>query len=300
MYCVTGAFSYSGSYIARHLLARTNRLLTLTQTPVPAPADGRITVSPFHFDDPPRLQAALRGVKVLFNTYWVRFSRPGLTYADAARNTTILFEAARAAGVERIVHFSITHPSADSSIPYFREKARLEQALRDSGVSHAILRPTLLFGGRDILVNNIAWSLRRLPVFGVFGNGRYRLQPIHVNDLALAAVALGERRENRVVEAAGPETFAFVDLVRLVARAIGKRPFILPVPATAGYLVTRLIGALQRDIFLTRYEVAALMGNLLCTDGPPLGTAKLSEWTARHAASLGQTYARSGSRRAGS
>ena len=121
---------------------------------------------------------------MLYNTYWVRFNYGSFSHAAAVENTLALFAAARQAGVGRVVHLSIANPSEDSPLEYFRCKARLERALRESGLSYAILRPTVLFGGQDILINNIAWMLRRLPVLGVFGDGRYRLQPIYVDDLA--------------------------------------------------------------------------------------------------------------------
>ena len=86
------------------------------------------------------------------------------------------------------MHISITNPSLDSPLPYFRGKAILEKEIRASGISHAIVRPTVLFGKEDILINNITYLLRRLPVFAIPGSGDYRLQPIYVEDLAEIAV----------------------------------------------------------------------------------------------------------------
>ena len=121
---------------------------------------------PFHFDEPHRLRDVLRGVTGLINTYWVRFDHPLFTHEQAVANTKVLFSAAREAGVRRIVHVSITNPDRTSDLPYFRGKAELESALQSSGVSYCILRPTVLFGKEDVLVNNIAWALRHLPVAG--------------------------------------------------------------------------------------------------------------------------------------
>ena len=137
---------------------------------------------------------------MLYNTYWVRFNHAKFRQVDAVRNTLALFRAAREAGVQRVVHLSITNPSEDSPLEYFRSKATLEKALMDSGLSYAILRPTVLFGREDVLVNNIAWLLRRFPFFGVFGDGSYRLQPMYVDDMAKLAVEEGLRTDNRVVE----------------------------------------------------------------------------------------------------
>jgi NADH dehydrogenase len=212
-------------------------------------------------------------------------------HADAVQNTLTLFRAAQRAGVQRVIHVSITNPSEDSDLEYFSGKARLERALRGSGLSYAILRPTVLFGAEDILVNNIAWALRHLPVFGVFGDGAYRLQPIFVDDLAALAVTQGKSRENCIINAIGPETFTYRELVRAIGEIIGKPRPIVPIPPALGALAGWFIGALTRDVFITREEIDGLMRGLLCTDSPPAGETRLTDWARTNAATLGVKYA---------
>ena len=294
LHVVTGAFGYSGQYIAARLLEAGYRVRTLTNsTHRPNPFQGRIDVRPFDFDEPDRLAASLEGARVLYNTYWIRFNygRGAFTHATAVANTLKLFDAARRAGVQRIVHTSITNPSIDSPLEYFRGKALLERALVESGLSHAILRPAVLFGREDILVNNIAWVLRHLPVFGVFGDGQYRLQPIHVDDFAGLAVTMGQSADNATVDAIGPETFTYRRLTEAIAAAIGVRRAIVPVPPLVGYWVGRVVGLLTGDVTITRQEIRGLMAGLLCTNSPPAGTTKLTEWARDHAATLGVRYA---------
>jgi uncharacterized protein YbjT (DUF2867 family) len=206
-------------------------------------------------------------------------------------NTLTLFDAARRAGVERIVHVSITNPAEDSPLEYFRGKAALEKALINSGMSYAILRPAILFGHEDILVNNIAWTLRRLPIFGVFGDGRYRLQPIYVDDLAALAVEQGKGRTNATINAIGPETFSYRELVAKIGQAIGKRRPIVSVPRWFGYAATRVLGKLMGDVVITRDEIEGLMAGKLCVDAPPAGTTALSQWAQANADTLGRRYA---------
>jgi NADH dehydrogenase len=289
---VTGAFGYSGKYIARRLLQQGHQVRTLTNSPRRRnPFGDAVAVHPFDFDDPRRLRLSLEGVAVLYNTYWVRFNHKTFTHAAAVRNTTRLFNAARAAGVERIVHVSITNPSEDSPLEYFRGKATLERALRECGVSYCILRPAVLFGKEDILVNNIAWMLRTFPVFGLFGRGEYRLQPIYVDDLARLAVEHGATRENRVIDAIGPETFTYRGLVEQIGRTIGKPRPIIPLPPAVALMVAMIVGAMVRDVVITRQEIQGLMAGLLCVDSPPTGRIRLTDWAAEHAASLGRRYA---------
>ena len=292
IHAVTGAFGYSGKYIATRLLAEGYRVITLTNSPQRQnPFGDAVQPFPFSFDRPAQLVETLRGVTVLYNTYWVRFNYGSFTFAGAVRNTETLFAAAKEAGVERIVHVSITNPSEESPLGYFSGKARVEKILKASGLSHAILRPAVLFGKEDILVNNIAWALRTLPVFGVFGDGSYRLQPIYVDDLARLAVEQGKARENVVLNAIGPETFTYRGLVETIGAIIGKRRPIVSVPPFAGYLAGWLLGKLKNDVFITRDEIKGLMAGLLYVGAPPTGTVKLTEWAREHADSLGRQYA---------
>ena len=298
IHAVTGAFGYSGKYIARRLLDLGHEVITLTNSPErPNPFAGKVRAYPFDCDDAEGLTQSLRGVSVLYNTYWVRFNHRLFTFADAVRNTRRLFEAAKAAGVERIVHVSITNPSLDSPFEYFRGKAQLEQALTESGVSYAILRPAILFGKEDILINNIAWMLRRLPIFGMFGRGDYRLQPIHVDDFAALAVEQGQRRENVTIDAIGPETFTYRELVETIGEIIGKERPIISVPPVFGYVAGWMLGILVGDVVITREEIGGLMAGLLHVDAPPAGTTKLTDWARKHADVLGKQYASELSRR---
>jgi uncharacterized protein YbjT (DUF2867 family) len=290
-HAVTGAFGYSGKYIAQRLLDRGFEVITLTNSVHRAnPFGGRVEAHPFSFDKPEKLAESLRGVSVLYNTYWVRFNYERFRYADAVGNTITMFEAAKAAAVERIVHLSITNPSRDSPLEYFSGKAILEGALIDSGISYAILRPAVLFGKEDILINNIAWALRRLPIFGVFGSGEYRLQPIYVDDLASLAVEQGAKRENVIIDAIGPETFTYKQLVEIIGQTIGKRRPIVSVSPFVGYGVGWLLGKFVHDVVITRDEIEGLMSGLLYVDSPPAGKTKLTEWIREHADSLGRRY----------
>jgi NADH dehydrogenase len=227
---------------------------------------------------------------VLYNNYWVRFNYKDFTYDRAVENSLKLFEAAKRAGIKRIVHISITNPSEDSPFEYFSGKAKLEKAIMGSGLSYAILRPAVLFGKEDMLINNIAWFLRRFPVFGVFGDGKYRLQPIYVDDLAELAVEQGRRTENVIINAIGPETFTYRGLAKEIGMAFGKRRPIISVLPQAGYLMGRLVSFLHHDVTITRDEIKGLMADLLYTDSPPAGKTKLTEWLQEHAALVGRKY----------
>lgn len=287
VHAVTGAFGYSGRHIAGLLLARGERVRTLTGHPDrPDPFGGRVEVAPFRFGEPEEMRRALADVRVLYNTYWVRFDHGSSSFERSVENSCALFRAAARAGVERVVHTSITNPSLDSPLPYFRGKAAVEQALRQTGLPHAILRPAVFFGGRDVLVNNIAWLLRRLPVFGI-ASGEYGLQPVHVGDFARLAVEHGQGRTDQVLDAVGPEALGFGELVHLVRRAVRSRAVVARVPRLALLGAARLIGAVVGDVVLTRDEIAGLTSNLLVSKGPPTAATRFSDWLGPHAEGLG-------------
>ena len=288
---VTGAFGYSGRYITQRLLDRGDAVITLTNSPNRQnPFGAQVRPFPFHFDQPERLRESLTGIDVLINTYWVRFDHRLFSHDTAVTNTKILFEAARAAGVRRIVHVSITNPDARSPLPYFSGKAELETALKNLGVPYCILRPTVLFGKEDVLINNIAWALRRFPVFGVFGRGDYRLQPIYVDDFAAIAVDAASHNRDETVDAIGPETFTYRELVQVVGRTLGVRRPIVAMPPSVAYWACRLLGLFVGDVVITREEIQGLMEDRLFVEAPPCGTVKLTDWIKRHQRTLGKQY----------
>jgi NADH dehydrogenase len=290
---VTGAFSYSGAQIAERLLASGRDVRTLTHHPDrPHPLRASVKASQYRFDDPAALARSLEGVTTLYNTFWVRFDHGRASFANAIEGSRMLFFAARRAGVQRIVHVSITNPSLESPLPYFRGKALVEYALAQAGVPYSIVRPTLIFGGeRDVLTNNIAWILRRMPVFALPGDGAYPVQPVHVQDLARICVDAAGAAGDLVVDAAGPETMPFRDLVALVRARVGASAPILHVPPAVMAAASRALGLIVGDVVLTGDEIRGLMAGLLVSHEPPLGTTAFSQWLDEHGGSVGRSYA---------
>jgi NADH dehydrogenase len=288
---VTGAFSYSGAAIAREIHAAGRTVRTLTGHPNRAPAGTEIDVRPLNFDDPAELFRSMRGAHTLYNTYWVRFAHGQVDHDAAVVNSRLLFEAAAAADIQRIVHVSITHPSLDSPYPYFRGKAQVEQILTEVGVSHAIVRPAILFGGDGVLINNIAWLLRHLPMFAVGGRGSYRIRGIHIEDLARLCIQLGARTDNVTVDAVGPQSLTFRELVDAVRAAVSSHALVVPIPGPALTGLSRALSVALRDTLLTADEYQAMVDGLADSDAPSTGTIVLTDWINEHRTELGRRYA---------
>ncbi|MGH2995472.1 MAG: NAD(P)H-binding protein [Gaiellaceae bacterium] len=288
---VTGAFSFTGRYIAARLLDLGREVRTLTRKQQEEdPFGGRVKATRPDFADPARLAEALDGTDTVYNTHWIRFPRADVTFATAVGNTEALFSAAREAGVRRLVQLSVTNASADSPLPYFRAKAAAELALAGSGLSYAVVRPTLVFGRGEILVNNIAWLLRKLPLFVVPGSGRYAVQPVAVEDVAELSVEAGLGDRDAVLDAAGPAAFAFEDLVRQIRDAIGARAMLVHGPPSLALALSRPLGRLAGGTLLTRDELEGLMESLLVSKGNPTGKRRFEDWLTASASSLGARF----------
>lgn len=293
LHAVTGAFGYTGRSLTEQLLAGGRHVRALTNSPNrPNPFGSSIEVCPLAFHDAGALEASLKGVDVMHNTYWVRFNHRLFNFDEAVHHSRVLFRAAKRAGVRRIVHVSILHSREADDLGYYRGKHLVEDALRECGVPHAILRPGVLFGRFDILINNIAWTLRHLPMFGMFGDGAYRLRPFHVDDMARLMIDHAGREGCTEADAVGPEVFTFRELAHTLCRILGIRRVVVGMPPSLALTIATCLNPFVRDTVITRQEVQGLMRNLLDSTAPsPVDQpVRLSEWASRHAGELGTRY----------
>jgi NADH dehydrogenase len=289
---ITGAFGFTGRALAERLLADGHDLVTLSRRSGDGdPLSDRLRVEPFDTDRPDRLAASLAGVDTLFNTFWIRFPRGAMTYERAVAQSAVLVAAARKAGIRRLVHVSVVNAAPDGPTPYVRAKAAVEAIVRSSGIEWVIVRPTLTYGPGDILINNLAWALRRLPVYGLPGLGRYTVQPIHVDDVARICAEAATIEAGQTIDAAGPEILRYRDLVSMIRDAIGSRSIVLPMPAPLVLAAARLLGPVVHDVVMTRDEVRELTSSFLTSLQPARGTTRISEWLPANAASLGRAWA---------
>jgi NADH dehydrogenase len=288
---VTGSFGYIGKYITLHLLDLGREVRTITTHPTkPNPFGARVQAFPYSFEDPASLIQTLTGATTLYNTYWIRFAYGGLTYEQALKNTHTLFECARQAGVGKIVHISVTQASINSNLPYYSGKGLQEKMLAETGIPHAIIRPTLVFGKEDILVNNIAWMIRRFPLFPIFGSGDYRVQPIFVEDLAQIAVAQANGTNGSIVDAIGPETFTFKEFLQLITTSLGRTTKLIHMPSPVGIAFGKMLGLFIRDVVLTENELRGLMQEMLTSTQMPNGLTRFTDWLEQNKDTVGASY----------
>ena len=288
---VTGATGYTGKYVTHRLLAMGQRVKSLTNHPSREnPFGEKVVMLPFNFENPEALTESLQGATTLYNTYWVRFSHGKVTFDLAVKNTKILIESAKRAGIKRIVHVSIANPDPNSDLPYYRGKGILEQAIMTSGVSYAIIRPTVIFGPEDILINNIAYLLRKSPIFAIVGSGEYKIQPIFIEDKADLLIKASSQTDNIILDAVGPEIFTFNKLVELIKKQIHSRSKIIHISPRVMLPLSRLIGYIVKDVVLTKEEIDGLLANLLVSSQPPTGSTRFTRWLEQNSTKLGTRY----------
>jgi uncharacterized protein YbjT (DUF2867 family) len=289
---ITGASGFIGGAITDQLIDRAT-IRSLTSHPHKNRFAARVRSFPYDFDQPTRMAEAFRGVDVFVNSYYVRFNYGDETFELAVDRTRDLIAQAQAAGVRKIVHVSVSNADERSDLPYYSNKGRIERLVRDSGVDYTILRPTLVVGRGDILVNNIAFFLRHLPVFTIFGRGDYRAQPTDVDAFAAVAVdAIGGDHHGQTVPVAGPNDWTFRDMVRAIRAAVGSRSLIVHAPAAVALAGLKVAGLLLGDVVLTSDEVKGLTREYLYAEQPLRRGAGFAEWLAGDgvASALGRRY----------
>lgn len=289
---VTGAFDYTGRHIAVKLLESGHRVGTITRRPERSYVlDERVRVLPY-FNEPAALEESLKGADTVYNTHWTRFDRGNSTFKNAIKNIDVLLAAAQRAGVRKFVHISVSNADRNPRFPYFRGKWEAEQNIRNSGIDYAILRPALIFGPEEILINNIYFFLRHFHAFAIPGDGNYKIQPIHVDDLAELAVSSAQMHGSVEMNVAGPEDFTFNELINLLKKTSGKLAVTIHVPPKAALFFATQIGKhILHDMVLTEDEINSLMEGLLESENPVRGNTKFSEWIEANRNVMGAKYA---------
>jgi NADH dehydrogenase len=290
---ITGASGFIGGAIAERLIARAE-IRSLTFHPAKNRFGDRVRSFAYDFDRPERMADAFRGVDVFVNSYYVRFNYRNCTFERAVDQTRPLLAAARAHEVRKIVHVSVSNADEQCDLPYYRNKGRIERLVKESAVAHTILRPAIVVGPGDILINNIAYFLRRLPVFTIFGRGDYRTQPITLEAFADVAVeAIDGGYTGQTLQLAGPSDWTFLELVRAVKTAVAGRARIVHAPPFIALAALNAAGLLLRDVILTGDEIKGLTRECLYSREPLRRGADFGSWLALDStrSTLGVKYA---------
>jgi uncharacterized protein YbjT (DUF2867 family) len=240
---LAGGSGFIGRAIARRLVAGGIHVRVLTRNPESARA--RLNLPGVEFvsadiGNPASLLQALGEANAIvdaiqFDGYPVENPRRGLTFERVDYGGVLaLVDAAKQSGVDRFIYISGAAADEKSAHPGFRAKGRAERAIRESGLTYTIFRPSLIYGPEDKVVNGLARALRFAPIFGVPGTGRQKVQPVLVDDLAACVtLALSGRGHNRTYEIGGPELMTFDEMMRVIMDASRHRRPLFHIPEGA-------------------------------------------------------------------
>jgi len=305
---ITGANSYTGRYISKILLASTDtnfKIRNLTNSPNRKHDLGEkaFETMPLAYHDTSQMAKILEGTDVLFNTYWVRYNDyKGITREQSIQNSKNIVDAAKMAGVKKIVYSSHTQTSLDSPLQYIRGKAEVEQYIRESGLEYGFVKPCCIFGDtpdESIVINNISYFMRTFPVFPVSGDASsYHLQPVHVRDLAELMVdcATDPAKTSHEVDAVGHK-FTVNELLTTIKDTLGLRRLIVNhVPIDVCYYGTKPIDLIFNDKFIERDDLLLMSSGITCSLEPPTGKRKLTDFLEKYKDTIGRRYISSNAR----
>ncbi|MDE1834491.1 MAG: NAD(P)H-binding protein [Candidatus Micrarchaeota archaeon] len=288
---VIGGTGFTGKYITKCLLKYKHKVVALTKHVNRDNEFGRkITIKPLDFENQENLVETMNGSRCVFNTYWVRFNYGGSSFDEAVRNSKAIIDACVDAKVKRLVHISVLDPSKNYKYDYFRAKMEVESYIEKSGLSYAILRPALLFGEEDILMNNITYLIRKYGLFFIFGSGEYKVTPTYVGDVAKEAVLQSRLNKNIIEDALGPEAFGFEELVRYIATTIGRPTRVAHLNKAFIPLVSKFLNICMHEPVVTSDEMGLLMDNGLYSDSKPIGSIRFSKWLKERKDTYGTEY----------
>ncbi|HSA78438.1 MAG TPA: complex I NDUFA9 subunit family protein [Nitrospirota bacterium] len=230
MILVTGGSGFVGGHLIRRLRQEGLPVRALARHPdrVQPLKDLGVEVVPGDISNKVSLEKAAEGIERVIHLVGIIQETPGVTFRGVhVEGTRNVIEAARKAGVRHFFHQSAlgTRPGAKSE--YHRTKWEAEELVRQSGIPHTILRPSLIYGPGDKFTIRLSEMLRRAPVMPVIGSGKYRVQPIYIDDVVscMVKVVIGDAFLNEIYEIGGPDQLTYKEVTAAIAEAMGlKRP----------------------------------------------------------------------------
>jgi nucleoside-diphosphate-sugar epimerase len=236
---VAGGTGFIGRTVVGRLLEAGHTVAVTTRDPThPDPWGGAVERRQAFAGDLAGLSRAFAGSDVVvqaiqFPNHPVENARKGYTYLEVdGRGTEVAAEAARKVGVRRLVYISGAGAGRGRREPWFAAKDRAEAAIRASGLEHALLRPSLVYGPGDRSMARLIWMCRHLPVVPVVGHGRNPLYPLHVADLAACVVQAVERQDARALALElGGLRLTMDEVLRTIQAVLGRRRPLLHHPA---------------------------------------------------------------------
>jgi uncharacterized protein YbjT (DUF2867 family) len=267
---VFGGSGFVGRRVVRHLSDSTATVCIASRHPARAEGDNvEQIVADAH--DERSVEAAVAGADGVVNAISLYVEHGGDTFHSVhVEAAARIARVARRAGIKRFVHLSGIGADAASPSPYIRNRGEGEAAVQAAFPGAVVIRPAVMFAPDDAFLTTILGLLRTLPAYPLFGDGRTKLQPVHVDDVA-AAIAQVLRQAHRpypIYELAGPRVYSYGELLRTIARIAGLRPVLMRIPFGFWDAVAGLAEILPHPP-LTRNQVELMQIDTTASDSRP-------------------------------
>jgi uncharacterized protein YbjT (DUF2867 family) len=267
---VFGGTGFVGRRVVRHLSDSTATVCIASRHPARAEADNvEQIVADAH--DERSVEAAVAGADGVVNAISLYVEHGGDTFHSVhVEAAARIARVARRAGIKRFVHLSGIGADAASPSPYIRNRGEGEAAVQAAFPGAVVIRPAVMFAPDDAFLTTILGLLRTLPAYPLFGDGRTRLQPVYVDDVA-AAIAQILRQTQRpypIYELAGPRVYSYEELLRIIAGAAGLRPVLVRIPFAFWNAVAGLAEILPHPP-LTRNQLELMQIDTTASDSRP-------------------------------
>jgi len=270
MLLVTGGTGFVGGHLIRRLQQEGLPARVLTRHPDRAQTLREIGVEivPGDILDEPSLEKAAEGIERVIHLVGIIQEAPGMTFRDVhVEGTRNVIAAAKKAGVRHLFYQSAlgTRPGAKSD--YHRTKWEAEELVRQSGIPHTILRPSLIYGAGDKFTVRLSEILKLSPIMPVIGSGKSRVQPIYIDDVVscIVKVMTGDAFLNEIYEIGGPDQLTYEEVTKTIAEAMGINRPAVHVPLLFLKPMARALETLLPNPPLTTNQLVMLQEDNVCS-----------------------------------
>ncbi len=263
---VTGGTGFVGRNLVNRLLSDNHEITILANRQSAKELFGKkvraVSGSVHNFSD---LIPAFQESQVVYHLVGIiAETRKNTFEKTVAEGTKNIVAACREAGVKKIIYLSSLGTSANAQSAYHKTKYLAEQSVINSGLEWVIFRSSIIYGKGDGFLTIMSKIIRMLPFVPIFGDGEYKLQPIHINDLTevMAAAAMDSRAVGQIIDLGGPEQLEYVQVINYLKQALGKKRLNFHIPFGVIKPMAVLMELFLKPAPLTRDQLTMLrMGN---------------------------------------
>lgn len=265
---ITGANGFVGTHLTHRLESEGHELILTSRHP--RKDDDRVFAN--DLSDVLSLTELFSGCKAVAHCAGINREIGNQTYqrvhVEATRN---VIEAAKAAGVEKIVLMSFLRARANCGSPYHESKWEAEEIVRNSGLDYTIIKAGVIYGLGDHMLDHLSHALHTFPVFGLVGLKEKSVRPLAVEDLVhvMRAAIVDQRMKRQTIALLGPEEIYLSEAVHRVAEVVGKRPLMFPLPVFCHQLMARVF-ELTMKVPLTSLAQVRILSEGVVEAGSPV------------------------------